>query len=577
MKKYLYTTLRLWKLLADFHKHFYIQLFLTLVSQGINIFSTLILSKILNSLISQNINDVVIFLILYPAVSLINNYIYGKASLHSLKYLDNSIAQYLQGYSFKKIFKLTPSQYYEDHSSLKLQVIDRGENATEEIISTILLTLLPIITQVTFSLVAIAYYSMYSAIWCALVIIVLILWTNKFTTYHRPFINKNIEKWDKFRKIRTESFQHLALIKLLAIEDKYTDKYLSNRKEPMDYHISIWITGFKHANRRTAVQILGRSINMIIIAYFFLKGMLGAGTVYALWSWANDIFSNISQITKTVRRIPLRFVELDKYLDIIDREPSFKEEGEELFQAGDIVFENVTFKYPQGDNPVIQNMSLIIPNGKKVAFVGHSGSGKSTIIKLLLRMYDWGEGDIKIGNISLRNMSAKSLRESVGYVEQHVDLFDATIKENILLGVKDEKAITDNNIEAVAHKARIDQFYHRLGENKFETQIGERGVKLSGGERQRVGIARALIKDPAILIFDEATSALDTENEKYIKEAIDEASVGRTSIVVAHRLSTIQDSDIIFVMDKGVLVGQGTHEELQKTCIQYQTLIASQV
>ncbi len=576
MKKYLHTTLRLWKLLADFHKHFYIQLFLTLLSQGINIFSTLILSKILNSLISQNINDVVLFLVLYPIVSLINNYIQIKVSLHSLKYLDNSIPQHLQEYTFKKIFKLTPSQYYEDHSSLKLQVIDRGENATEEIISTILLTLLPIITQVTFSLIAIAYYSMYSAMWCAILIFILILWSNKFSTYHRPFIKKNIEKWDKFKKIRAESFQHLSLIKLLAIEDKYTSKYLSNRKEPMDYHISIWITGFKHSSRRTSVQILGRSINMLIIAYAFLQGSIGAGVVYALWSWANDIFNNISQISKTARRIPLRFVELDKYLDIIDREPSFKEEGKELFQAGDIVFENVTFKYPQGDSPVIQNMSLIIPSGKKVAFVGHSGSGKSTIIKLLLRMYDWGEGDIKIGDISLRNMSAKSLRESVGYVEQHVDLFDATIKENILLGVKDEKAISNNDIEAVAHKARIDQFYHRLGERKFETQIGERGVKLSGGERQRVGIARALIKNPDILIFDEATSALDTENEKYIKEAIDEASIGRTSIVVAHRLSTVQNADIIFVMDKGQLVGSGTHETLQTSCKEYQALVAAQ-
>jgi ABC-type multidrug transport system fused ATPase/permease subunit len=221
-------------------------------------------------------------------------------------------------------------------------------------------------------------------------------------------------------------------------------------------------------------------------------------------------------------------------------------------------------------------MSITIPAGKKVAFVGHSGSGKSTIIKLLLRMYDWNTGDIKIGGVSLKDMSAKSLREHVGYVEQHVDLFDASIKDNILLGVKKETGISASDLESVAHKSRIDQFYHRLGADKFDTQIGERGVKLSGGERQRVGIARALIKNPEVLIFDEATSALDTENEKYIKEAIDEASIGRTSIVVAHRLSTIQDADIIFVMDKGHMVGSGTHESLQETCKEYQALIAAQ-
>jgi ABC-type multidrug transport system fused ATPase/permease subunit len=299
------------------------------------------------------------------------------------------------------------------------------------------------------------------------------------------------------------------------------------------------------------------------------------GNIYAVWTWLNDIFSNIRTLTQALRNIPLRFVELEKYLDIIDKNPEFEENGKENFKNGNITFENVSFKYPKGEDAVIEDLNIEIPEGKKVAFVGFSGSGKSTIIKLLLRVYDWKDGNIKIGGISLRDMDAKKLRKNIGYVEQHVDLFDSTIKENILFGLED-KNVKKEHLEEVVHKARIDQFFHRLGEKGLETMIGERGVKLSGGERQRIGIARALIKNPEVLIFDEATASLDTENEKYIQEAIDESSKGRTTIIIAHRLSTVQNADIIFVMDKGKIVGEGTHNELKENCEEYQRLIKAQ-
>jgi ABC-type multidrug transport system fused ATPase/permease subunit len=272
------------------------------------------------------------------------------------------------------------------------------------------------------------------------------------------------------------------------------------------------------------------------------------------------------------------FVELEKYLNIIDTQPEFNELGSKKFEVGDIVFENVEFKYPKADAPVIKNISFKIPNGKKVAFVGFSGSGKSTIIKLLLRIYDWTSGEIKVGDKSLRELDSKTWRQRVGYVEQHVDLFDASVKENILFGVLGKKNTNfkDEKLLEIVKKARIDQFFHRLGKAGLDTVIGERGVKLSGGERQRIGIGRALAKDPDILIFDEATASLDTENEKFIQEAIDESSKGRTTIIIAHRLSTIQNSDIIFVMSNGEIVDSGTHAELLNSSPEYQRLVHAQ-
>lgn len=338
---------------------------------------------------------------------------------------------------------------------------------------------------------------------------------------------------------------------------------------------------------------------MCLAVYYYSIGNFTVGSIYAIFSWINNMYNQLGIVNGLLRQTPLDFIYMEKYLDVIDMKPDFNEEGENKFKHGDIEFNNITFKYPKGEKAVLHDLSFKIKEGSKVAFVGYSGSGKTTIIQLLLRAYDYNNGEIKIDNINIKDMSANSLRENIGYVEQQVDLFDDTIKNNILFGVKDINKIKlefenqkhtrtkkiskiseeeiENVLEKVAEKSRIDQFYHRLGEQKFETLIGERGVKLSGGERQRVGIARALIKNPAILIFDEATSALDAENEKFIKEAIDEASVGRTTIIVAHRLSTVRDVDEIFMMSHGKIIASGNHKELLISSKEYRDLVEAQM
>lgn len=380
------------------------------------------------------------------------------------------------------------------------------------------------------------------------------------------------------------------------MESEYVAKYLKDRVEMIKYHVWLWLTNLKFNISRNIFIDISKYISLCVAVYLFSKGNITIGIVYALFSWTNSAYGQLGSINQILRNIPINFIYIEKYLDVIDMKEEFNEEGENDFKSGDIEFEKVNFKYPKGDNNVLHDLSFRIKEGSKVAFVGYSGSGKTTIVQLLLRAYDYNIGEIKIGDVSLKDMSANSLREHIGYVEQHVDLFDDTIKENILFGVKDinklknlsghtrtkrDIKITEEEIneaiEEVARKARIDQFYHRLGEKKFETMIGERGIKLSGGERQRVGIARALIKDPAILIFDEATSALDAENEKFIKEAIEEASVGRTTIIIAHRLSTVRDVDQIFMMKNGKILASGNHETLLQTCKEYKELVEEQL
>lgn len=578
MQKYFSLTYRLWKILQPFHKDFYIQLLATIIQQGINVFSIYLIAKILDSVIHKNFELAILLVFLNLGIILIRIIISYFSEIHAQNKISFAIHQHLEEYSFKKIFKLNISQYTEDHSAIKEQVINRGESAVETIISTLVLNLLPTVTQILFALIAMSFYSQGVALWSFVAIMVVILWSNFFSTYHRPFIKKDIDNWDKQKKIRTESFQHLSLIRTLGAEHFYLNKYLDNRQTFLDYKKFVWNMSVVHGHKRWLFLNISRSISTLLIVYLAYLGTITVGAIYAIWSYINEANNQLFSIIHAIRQIPIRFAELEKYLNIIDKDPLFKEGGKKVSLQGDIVFTNLSFNYPHSPAKLFDGISLTIPYGKKTAFVGSSGSGKSTIVKLLLRIYDYQEGSIIINGEELSTIDAKYLRENIGYVEQHVDLFDETLRENILIGIKNEdRKDQENKLEEVAKHARITEFYHRLGEEKFDTLIGERGIKLSGGERQRIGIARAIIRNPDILIFDEATASLDTENEAKVMEAIDDVSQGKTSIIIAHRLSTIKDADKIIVMDKGVVVGEGTHEELMQSNSVYQNLLAHQV
>lgn len=228
---------------------------------------------------------------------------------------------------------------------------------------------------------------------------------------------------------------------------------------------------------------------------------------------------------------------------------------------GEINYENVFFSYPSRlDVPVLKGVDLHIRPGEKIALVGPSGAGKSTIVQLLLQFYKISEGHIKVDGQDINNMDLNDYRRNFAIVPQEVLLFGGTIKENILYGKPDA---TPDEIMSAAKKANAWEFIATFPE-QMETIVGERGIKLSGGQRQRIAIARAILRDPAILILDEATSSLDAESEKVVQEALNALMEGRTSIIIAHRLATIKEVDRIYVLDKGKIIETGTHEELSR-------------
>jgi ABC-type multidrug transport system fused ATPase/permease subunit len=579
MKKQLHDVFRLWKILKPFHGHFYFQLALIFISQLFIVGFAYVNSHLLTNLVSKNINVVLTFFTLLIALNILDILIDYIARINREKHLDQTLYSYLQEFSLGRLLNLTIEQHVEDHSALKLTIISKGETATQNIIDKIITIVLPAVTLVLLTVVTLFFYSTAIALFSIFSMVCIFSYAFYMSKKRHPLILKNRDNWNNQQKTRTEAFTHLQLVKGLHREKSFIEKYIESRLAIVAHHIMVRVGSVNVGTIRESITTTVNIITLAIAGYLFLHDAYTVGTVYLIWTLTSRVYWQISTLSNTMREIPILYADAEKYFQIMDMEPSFSETGTNDVTLGqDITVTNLSFKYPKADKNVFEDVSFTVPAGKKVAFVGASGSGKSTIIKLLLRAYDYHNGSIKIGGIELSTIDAGYLREHIGYVEQHVDLFDDTIKENIIIAsTKDRRAAAEENLEEVAAKARIDQFYHRLGEKKFNTVVGERGIKLSGGERQRIGIARAIIKDPEILIFDEATSALDTENEKYVMDAIRDVSVGKTTIIIAHRLSTVRDADTIIVMDKGTVVGSGTHDELMQSSSHYQNLVAHQL
>lgn len=245
----------------------------------------------------------------------------------------------------------------------------------------------------------------------------------------------------------------------------------------------------------------------------------------------------------------------------------YKDALEDVNLSGNIVFKNVDFSYAT-TSEVLKNVSFEIKKGETIALVGESGGGKTTICHLLPHFYNVSHGNIYYDNFDINEISFKALRKNIGIVQQDVFLFSGTIKDNILYGKLDA---TDEEVIEACKKAHLYKFIETLP-NGIDTEVGERGVKLSGGQKQRVAIARIFLKNPSILILDEATSALDNTTEVSIQKSLSELAIGRTSIIVAHRLSTIKNADRIFVVNNGKIVESGSHEELMALKNEYYKL-----
>jgi len=379
------------------------------------------------------------------------------------------------------------------------------------------------------------------------------------------FIRKNSKKvQDELAKtniIVEETLQSVNVVKAFTNERLEVGRYTTSIQRVVDYALK-------------AATFRGGFISFIIFVLF-------GGVVGVVWYGGNlvltgeldfkDLFTFIIYtgfIGGSVGGLGDMYAQIQKTIGASERVLEILEEKSEVDVSrpfefkkthGNVVFENVGFEYPsRPDMAVLKDISIHVKSGEKVALVGQSGAGKSTLVQLLMKLYPLTKGKIVIDGVDISKQDVTELRSNIAIVPQEVMLFGGTIYENIAYG---KPGSTEDEVYEAARKANAFDFITSFPE-KFQTVVGERGVKLSGGQRQRVAIARAILKDPSILILDEATSALDSESEKLVQDALDELMKNRTTIIIAHRLATIRNVDTIYVLKDGEIAESGSHEDL---------------
>jgi subfamily B ATP-binding cassette protein MsbA len=292
-----------------------------------------------------------------------------------------------------------------------------------------------------------------------------------------------------------------------------------------------------------------------------IQGPLSVGAMVAFVAYIDRLYGPLRRLVTSSTTLTQSIASMDRVFELIDEKYDVENQPNAAALPplkGDVKFEKVSFRYTEEEQNVLNNVSFNIQAGQTIALVGMSGGGKSTIVGLIPRFYDVVEGSIKVDGVDIKEATIHSLRSQIGIVLQDNILFSDSVKSNILMG---RPNASDEEVIAAAKAANAHDFIISLPEG-YDTKVGERGVKLSGGQKQRVAIARVFLKNPPILILDEATSALDLESESLIQESLDKLAHDRTTIVVAHRLSTITHADQILVIDHGELKEQGTHEQL---------------
>jgi ATP-binding cassette subfamily B protein len=307
--------------------------------------------------------------------------------------------------------------------------------------------------------------------------------------------------------------------------------------------------------------VIGFLITIILGGWYAIQGIIPIGAYGSLVFLTQRLlwpFTEIAEIVNDYKRATTSF---DRIADLLRTESDIKD-GPKTIQnsviRGNIEYENITFEYPNG-TPVFKNFSCKIKAGKTTAFVGPTGSGKSSLIKLILRFYAPQEGTILLDGQDISQLTLKSLRNSISFISQEPFLFYGSVYHNIAYGL--EYMPDQSFIKKAARASQADSFIEKLSK-QYESQVGERGNRLSGGQRQRIAIARAIMKNSPIFIFDEATSAIDTETESALHQSLIEIGKDHTTIIIAHRLSTIRHADIIYVLDQGIIIESGTHDEL---------------
>jgi len=516
---------------------------LTELSSGINLFMLVPIALV----VGYGVTRVIAFTFIE-----IRDALFSKVSQHSIRQISLTMFQHLHNLSL---------QFHLNRQTGALaKYIDRGTKGIDFLLRYVLFNIVPTFFEV-FLVSGILFY-LYGPWYAVVTLLTIGLYS---------FLTFKITEWrNVFRERMNKSDNDVSTKMIDSLLNFETVKYFNNEgfeANRLDQSLEEYELAANQSRHslsllniaQTFIIMVGITIMLVMSVYGIKSGEIDIGGFVVINAYMLQLYQPLNWLGSVYREIRQALTDMENMFSLLEVAPTTNDNLEDIPQSNDaeIRFENVSFDYDIR-RTIIKNISFTVPNGKKVAIVGPTGAGKSTISRLLFKFYDPKEGNIFINNTNVNKISQNSLRKIIGVVPQDTVLFNDTIYYNIAYG---NTSATKEEVISAAQNADIHDFITILPDG-YETIVGERGLKLSGGEKQRVAIARTILKNPKIFFFDEATSALDTSTEKEIQKNLENVSKGKTTLIIAHRLSTAANADNIIVLDQGAIIEQGTHESL---------------
>ena len=490
-----------------------------------------------------------------------------------MSYIGNKVIEKLRNETFEKMVRL-PVKYYSNQSTgVLMSRITNDINLVQSSIPTIISMFMAVLTMV--GLIGVIFYMNYQLALIALVLYPIFIFPLSIISKKlRKYSHLGQERMGDLTSVLQESFSGIRVVKAFVAEEKEVDRFEKANAQTIKYANKSVLAGNLASPLTEALGSFGIGAVLLMGGYQVISGTSTTGTFIAFLAALVQIYEPVKLFANSNNALQASIAASDRVFSMFDEEDEVIENKGTITcnaEGKDIEFKNVSFKY-DNDIYALKDVSFKVKAGSTIAFVGPSGAGKTTMAHLIPRFYDVTDGAILIGGVDIKEYDLYSLRHNIATVSQDAFLFNDTIRNNISYS---KANATDEEIKKSARAAYADEFIESFPE-KYDTLCGERGVKLSGGQKQRVTIARALLKNPPILILDEATSALDTESERVVQKALDNLMQGRTSFVVAHRLSTILNADMIVVFNKGGIEAIGRHEEILVSSPTYKKLYEMQ-
>ena len=519
-------------------------------------------------------NDVLIFMVGLIVITFLLKNIFNYMSMFFITYLRNGVVKNIRNDIYKSIIKLSLSYYSEKKRG---DIVARISSDVQELDHSFLSIFELIVKDPLMVLFTLLSMFLISPKLSIFVIVFIPICGFVISLVGKSLRRKSLKvqkEQGQFISLVDETLSGMKILKIFNAEEKFQKKFMNSTIRFYKFSNSV-------LNRKNLASPLSEFLGITAIAgVLWVGGMmvlkensLDASAFIVYLGLAYNILTPAKSLSRATYKVKKATAAAERIFDVIDNDTIISENKNALeINSFDhnIEIKNISFSYE--NDVVINNLNLTIPKGSSVALVGQSGSGKSTLANLICRFYDTQKGEICFDNTDIKNLKKESLRKMIGLVTQDSILFNDTIKNNLLIAKEDA---TNDEIINCLKVANAWEFVKKLPK-KIDTNIGDSGNKLSGGQKQRLSIARAVLKNPPILVLDEATSALDSESEKLVQTALDNLMKDKTSIVIAHRLSTIQNSEKIIVLDKGQIIESGKHKELMKKDGVYSNLVKMQ-